>query len=122
MVCASRAPFDRIQAYRRRMGWTFPWVSTLRSDFNVDFGVSFPAESAGTSQRDMPRGPGALPADATYNFTRRPVSALAATCCAAASVAWLVRTVRPGPWLRDPAAAGQAVMSAGMAAMLIVMR
>jgi predicted dithiol-disulfide oxidoreductase (DUF899 family) len=56
------------------MGWSFPWVSTLRSDFNLDFGVSF-ATSAGASQRDMPRGPDAVPADAVYNFTRRPLAA-----------------------------------------------
>jgi predicted dithiol-disulfide oxidoreductase (DUF899 family) len=72
MVCASSAPLERIEAYERRMGWSFPWVSSLRSDFNYDFGVSFPAPSAGTSQRDMPRGPGAVPQDAVYNFTGRP--------------------------------------------------
>jgi predicted dithiol-disulfide oxidoreductase (DUF899 family) len=41
MICASRAPLDRLQAYKRRMGWSFEWVSTLPSDFNFDFGVSF---------------------------------------------------------------------------------
>lgn len=71
-VCSSRAPLERIEAYQRRMGWTFPWVSSLRSDFNADYGVSFPAQPAGTSQRDMPRGPGAVPEDALYNFTRKP--------------------------------------------------
>lgn len=71
-VCSSRAPLGRIEAYQRRMGWTFPWVSSLRSDFNADYGVSFPAQPAGTSQRDMPRGPGAVPEDALYNFTRKP--------------------------------------------------
>jgi predicted dithiol-disulfide oxidoreductase (DUF899 family) len=40
-ICVSRAPLDKLQAYRRRMGWSFPWVSSLRSDFNFDFGVSF---------------------------------------------------------------------------------
>jgi predicted dithiol-disulfide oxidoreductase (DUF899 family) len=40
-VCASRAPLEKLQAYKRRMGWTFPWVSSLESDFNFDFGVSF---------------------------------------------------------------------------------
>jgi predicted dithiol-disulfide oxidoreductase (DUF899 family) len=44
MVCASRAPLDRPQAYKRRMGWTFPWVSSLGSDFNLDYGVSFTEE------------------------------------------------------------------------------
>jgi predicted dithiol-disulfide oxidoreductase (DUF899 family) len=41
MVCVSRAPLHRIDAYRRRMGWRFSWVSSLHSDFNFDFGVSF---------------------------------------------------------------------------------
>jgi predicted dithiol-disulfide oxidoreductase (DUF899 family) len=39
-LAASRAPLDRLMAYRSRMGWTFPWVSALGSDFNMDFGVS----------------------------------------------------------------------------------
>jgi predicted dithiol-disulfide oxidoreductase (DUF899 family) len=34
MLCASRAPLDRLQAYKRRMEWSFPWVSSGRSDFN----------------------------------------------------------------------------------------
>jgi predicted dithiol-disulfide oxidoreductase (DUF899 family) len=72
VTCVSRAPLDRIEAYRQRMGWSFPWVSSLGSDFNFDFGVSFRAPSAGTSQRDMPRGPGVVPEDAVYNFTRKP--------------------------------------------------
>ena len=71
LACVSRAPIDRIEAYKRRMGWSFPWVSSLRGDFNFDFGVSF-AKSAGTSQKDMPRGPGAVPDDAVYNFVRKP--------------------------------------------------
>jgi predicted dithiol-disulfide oxidoreductase (DUF899 family) len=36
----SRAPFAKIAAYRKRMGWTIPWFSSFNSDFNVDFGVS----------------------------------------------------------------------------------
>jgi predicted dithiol-disulfide oxidoreductase (DUF899 family) len=36
----SRAPLAKIAAYRKRMGWTIPWYSSLESDFNVDFGVS----------------------------------------------------------------------------------
>jgi predicted dithiol-disulfide oxidoreductase (DUF899 family) len=35
----SRAPIEKIAAYKERMGWTFPWVSSFSSDFNVDFGV-----------------------------------------------------------------------------------
>jgi predicted dithiol-disulfide oxidoreductase (DUF899 family) len=43
-VVASRAPLDRLQAYRRRMGWETEWVSSLNSDFNFDFHVSFTKE------------------------------------------------------------------------------
>jgi predicted dithiol-disulfide oxidoreductase (DUF899 family) len=35
----SRAPIEKIAAYKERMGWTIPWVSSFDSDFNVDFGV-----------------------------------------------------------------------------------
>lgn len=49
------------------------------------------------------------------------VSGLAAACCAAGALPWLARALGPGLRVTDPAAAGQAVMSAGMAAMLIVM-
>ena len=40
-VFASRAPMEKLQAFKLRMGWSFPWVSSGRSDFNFDFGVSF---------------------------------------------------------------------------------
>jgi predicted dithiol-disulfide oxidoreductase (DUF899 family) len=41
LVAVSRAPLPEIEAYRRRMGWRFPWVSSFGSDFNRDFHVSF---------------------------------------------------------------------------------
>jgi len=40
-VAVARAPLAEIEAYRRRMGWTFPFVSSFGSDFNYDFNVSF---------------------------------------------------------------------------------
>jgi len=39
-VAVSRAPFPEIDAYRRRMGWSFRWYSSAPGDFNYDFGVS----------------------------------------------------------------------------------
>ena len=39
LVCASRAPLEKLQAYKRRMGWKFPWVSSDGTDFNLDFGL-----------------------------------------------------------------------------------
>jgi predicted dithiol-disulfide oxidoreductase (DUF899 family) len=38
-VAVSRAPLEQLNAYKRRMGWSFPWVSYGESDFNLDFGV-----------------------------------------------------------------------------------
>ena len=43
-VTVSRAPLDKIQAYKTRMGWKFPWVSSVISDFNFDYHVSFTKE------------------------------------------------------------------------------
>jgi predicted dithiol-disulfide oxidoreductase (DUF899 family) len=44
MTAVSRAPIEAIQAYKRRMGWTFPWASSFGSDFNYDFNVSITEE------------------------------------------------------------------------------
>jgi predicted dithiol-disulfide oxidoreductase (DUF899 family) len=44
MMAVSRAPIDAIQAYRQRMGWTFPWASSHDTDFNYDFNVSVTEE------------------------------------------------------------------------------
>ena len=43
-VAVSRAPLAKIEAFKRRMGWKFRWVSSFGSDFNYDFNVSFTAE------------------------------------------------------------------------------
>jgi predicted dithiol-disulfide oxidoreductase (DUF899 family) len=40
----SRAPLEKIQAFKRRMGWSFPWASSYGSDFNFDFGVAHTKE------------------------------------------------------------------------------
>ncbi len=40
----SRAPLAKLQAYKRRMGWTFPWASSFGGDFNPDFSVGFTEE------------------------------------------------------------------------------
>src|SRR5688500_7031081 len=44
LSAVSRAPLAKLQAYKRRMGWTFPWASSFGSDFNSDFSVSFTEE------------------------------------------------------------------------------
>src|ERR671925_1999917 len=44
LLCFSRAPLEKLQAYKRRMGWTFPWVSTYASDFPFDFELAITEE------------------------------------------------------------------------------
>lgn len=41
MIAVSRAPYEKLAAYQRRMGWTFKWMSSFGTDFNYDFDVSF---------------------------------------------------------------------------------
>jgi predicted dithiol-disulfide oxidoreductase (DUF899 family) len=48
----SRAPLAQIEAYKQRMGWSFPWVSSYGSDFNYDFHVSFTAEQLAAGKVD----------------------------------------------------------------------
>jgi len=44
MLYVSRAPLEKLQVYKQRMGWSFPWVSSAASDFNFDFGFSYTDE------------------------------------------------------------------------------
>jgi len=55
LMAVSRAPLEKLLAYKKRMGWKFPWVSSAESDFNYDFHVSF-------TKDQIAKG------DATYNF------------------------------------------------------
>jgi predicted dithiol-disulfide oxidoreductase (DUF899 family) len=61
----SRAPLEKLQEYKRRMGWSFPWASSFERDFNYDFNVSFTEEQ----QRS---------GDAVYNYRKSGFSARAA--------------------------------------------
>jgi predicted dithiol-disulfide oxidoreductase (DUF899 family) len=58
-TAVSRAPINEIEAYRKRMGWNFPWVSSSGSSFNHDFHVSFDKHELAQGAVD-------------YNFTRTP--------------------------------------------------
>jgi predicted dithiol-disulfide oxidoreductase (DUF899 family) len=46
LICFSRAPIDRLAAYKRRMGWEFPYVSTYNTDFAFDFGLALTEKQA----------------------------------------------------------------------------
>ena len=48
LTAVSRAPLAKLQAYKRRMGWTFPWASSFGGDFNADFNVSITEEQQRT--------------------------------------------------------------------------
>ena len=70
-VVISRAPLEKLEAFKRRMGWHFTWASSAPSDFNFDFGASFTAEqiregSAIYNYRDVERGPEREGASAFY--------------------------------------------------------
>jgi predicted dithiol-disulfide oxidoreductase (DUF899 family) len=56
-VAVSRAPFNKLEAFKQRMGWSFPWVSSFATDFNYDYHVSFAPE-------ELARG------EAYFNYTR----------------------------------------------------
>jgi predicted dithiol-disulfide oxidoreductase (DUF899 family) len=56
----SRAPLAKINAYKKRMGWSFPWVSSDGSDFNFDYHVSFTPEELAEGK-------------AYYNYAVRPI-------------------------------------------------
>jgi predicted dithiol-disulfide oxidoreductase (DUF899 family) len=60
-VAVSRAPLQQIEPFRRRMGWTFPWVSSLGSDFNFDFDVAFAKE-------EIEKG------EVFYNYAKTPAT------------------------------------------------
>ena len=50
MVTVSRAPLAKIEAFRKRMGWSFKWVSSSATDFNRDYGVSFTPDERESGQ------------------------------------------------------------------------
>lgn len=78
LIAVSRAPLTTLQAYKRRMGWTFPWVSEPDSDFTADFNVYFTEaqQRAGLVDYNYQRGGHAM--DATQ--VPEPVARFAASC------------------------------------------
>ena len=63
-VLVSRAPLAKLQAYKQRLGWQFPWASSERGDFNFDFNVSFSEKQQreGTVDYNYQRGAHAMDA------------------------------------------------------------
>jgi predicted dithiol-disulfide oxidoreductase (DUF899 family) len=59
LLAVSRSPLPKLQAFKQRMGWDLEWASSLGSEFNFDFGVSFTPEEMATGE-------------VTYNYQQRP--------------------------------------------------
>src|ERR1700734_2806855 len=62
LTAISRAPLVKLEGYKRRMGWTFPWASSSGSDFNSDFNIAF------TEEQQSEGG-------VEYNYRREPAMA-----------------------------------------------
>lgn len=62
MLAVSRAPLAELEAHKKRMGWTFQWVSSGGTDFNFDYNVSFPQEADANAR-------------ATYNYAPKTFAA-----------------------------------------------
>lgn len=78
LMAISRAPLAKLQAYKRRMGWTFPWASAADSDFTADFNVYFTEaqQREGLVEYNYQRGGHAMDA----SEIPEPVKQFAATC------------------------------------------
>ena len=74
----SRAPLAKLQLYKRRMGWMFPWASSFKSDFNSDFSVSFTEEEQRTGGIEYNYRSGGHAMDA--KSAPEPVRQFAAMC------------------------------------------
>jgi predicted dithiol-disulfide oxidoreductase (DUF899 family) len=59
MVTVSKAPIDKLEAFRKRIGWSFKWVSSFNNNFNRDFGVSF-------TEQELSSG------KSVYNYVAKP--------------------------------------------------
>jgi predicted dithiol-disulfide oxidoreductase (DUF899 family) len=84
LSAVSRAPLAKLQAYKRRMGWTFPWASSFGGDFNFDFNVSLTAEQQreGTVEYNYRREPAWAEGGIGDSLTKAgegPVAEMAAT-------------------------------------------
>jgi predicted dithiol-disulfide oxidoreductase (DUF899 family) len=68
-VCIARAPLSEIEAFKRRMGWHFDWVSSYGSDFNDDFNASFTLEEIESGEAEYNYRKGKLPLEDLSGFT-----------------------------------------------------
>src|SRR5262245_3476049 len=89
LMAVSRAPLAKLQAFKRRMGWSFPWASSFGSDFNYDFQAAFTEEQQqlGGAEYNFRRSPAKKPSGARFSEVRKleegnkegPLAAIAAS-------------------------------------------
>lgn len=81
LTAVSRAPLAKLQAYKRRMGWTFPWASSFDGHFNGDFSVSFTEQQqrAGTIEYNYRRATGPIDPDGSEALVAATTGTDAAT-------------------------------------------
>src|SRR5439155_596998 len=98
LAAVSRAPLAKLQAYKRRMGWTFPWASSFGSDFNPDFNVSFTEQQQreGSIEYNYERSGHAM--DATAAVAEPVVTSAAVTIGWCASMSATGGMTMPGGW------------------------
>jgi predicted dithiol-disulfide oxidoreductase (DUF899 family) len=78
LMAVSRAPLAKLQAYKRRMGWTFPWASSFGGDFNYDFNVSVTEQQQREGSVEYNYAPSRHALDAAN--TPEPIVRFAAAC------------------------------------------
>jgi predicted dithiol-disulfide oxidoreductase (DUF899 family) len=88
LSAVSRAPLAKLQAYKRRLGWTFPWASSFGSDFNADFSVGF-------TEEEQAKG------GIEYNYQREPPWQVRADGKRPAAVHAAMSGTDPATYLRE---------------------
>ena len=69
LAVISHAPFAQIEAFQKRMGWKFPWVSSFASDFNFDYHVSFTPEERASGKVEYNYAVGEFPSEEAPGFS-----------------------------------------------------
>ena len=75
----SRAPLAKLQGFKKRMGWTFPWASSFASDFNNDFSVAHTEAEFQSGRAEYNFGPAKWPAQVSSDSSLAKFAALAGT-------------------------------------------
>ena len=87
MLFVSQAPLEKLQTYKRRMGWSFPWVSSANTEFNLDLGYSSSEEQTLSASTPIVAARWATGARRPPSSSARPASATALDTCSLTQLA-----------------------------------